>query len=1368
MWLESLEDRTLPSASVLFDSFTGELAIRTDAGDNVVREVLTAGGFLDVTANGQEYSSDPTSAAFDKSLAGASDTTLAGIRFDGGGGQDTLILGSQTLPDSLTVSATGANITVDGAVHSSAITLAGSGWVTIAVGALLRADQIAVTADVFANSGQLNADGAAGGRIFVSARSVLNTGQITVAGTVGDGGRVQVAFSESYVDTAAALTSAGGGGAAGNGGVVTIDGGTTGRLFSSGSQVATGSAGGSIDLLGREVVLDDATVDASGHFGDGGRVTLWSEQDTEFSGSISARGGVDGGSGGFIEVSGADSVTFAGTADAGAPGGRAGTVLLDPKNLVIDASAGVFPQFNLIDPHPTLGSNFGDSVIVLGNGNVVVTNPHDNFGGTNAGAAYLFNGLTGALISSLVGSSANDTIGSTGVIDLSNGNYVIASRHWSGNLGAATWGSGTVGVSGTVSQTNSLVGSSTGDLVGEGLFALQNGNYVVTSPSWSGDRGAATWGSGTTGVTGIVSATNSLVGSNPAAGTTPGDEVGSDITDLQNGNYVVSSPSWNHGRGAATWGSGTTGVTGVVSETNSLVGSNPASGNRSGDEVGDFIAALQNGNYVVSSSSWNNDRGAATWGSGTAGVTGAVSATNSLVGSNPAVGTTPGDEVGSDITALQNGNYVVGSPSWNSDRGAATWGSGTTGIIDVVSATNSLIGSNPRAGTAPGDEVGAITTALQNGNYVVGSPSWNSDRGAATWGSGTTGIIDAVSATNSLVGSNPAVGTTPGDEVGASVTALQNGNYVVGSPRWNSDRGAATWGSGTTGIIDVVSATNSLVGSNPAVGTTPGDEVGASVTALQNGNYVVGSPSWNSDRGAATWGSGTTGIIDVVSATNSLVGSNPAVGTTPGDEVGANVTALQNGNYVVASPNWNGKSGATTWGSGTAGVTGIVSGTNSLVGANPNDQVGLLGLDEESGNIYGVFALSNGNYVVGSAFWNGNRGAATWCSGTSGQTLDGNSNINAQNSLVGLSANAGLVDIGDSAAFQSFVVNFVTEGSGRVTVGLVDPNQLTFARGQAQTVTITPGFLTRTLNTGTAVVLQASNDITVNSPVTVSAGGNGGALTLQAGRSILLNASITTDNGALTLIANDQLANGVVDSQRDPGSAVITMAAGTTLNTGSGALTVQLRDGAGLTNHDSGAITLQTVTAGSASVVNNGPSAGSNIILGTVTTSGAQSYTNPNGTATVTGNLTTTNSPVTFNQSVVLNAGLTINVGTSAVNFAGGTAAPNPGTLTVTGGFVLTSSTTFSARLNGTDPSNYSQVMASGPINLGGGTLSLVLGFQTPVGSTYTLLTTSSGPIQGTFAGLPEAAIFTQGGSTFQITYQGGPGGNSVVLTCLG
>lgn len=114
--------------------------------------------------------------------------------------------------------------------------------------------------------------------------------------------------------------------------------------------------------------------------------------------------------------------------------------------------------------------------------------------------------------------------------------------------------------------------------------------------------------------------------------------------------------------------------------------------------------------------------------------------------------------------------------------------------------------------------------------------------------------------------------------------------------------------------------------------------------------------------------------------------------------------------------------------------------------------------------------------------------------------------------------------------------------SGRVYVGLGDLNALTFGRAMAQDVTIRSDAITRQLNAGSALTLQASNDITVNSAITANnAAGNGGHLTLQAGRSILVNAAITTDNGNLTLIGNDRLANGVVDAQRDAGAAVITL-----------------------------------------------------------------------------------------------------------------------------------------------------------------------------------------------------------------------------------
>jgi hypothetical protein len=669
-------------------------------------------------------------------------------------------------------------------------------------------------------------------------------------------------------------------------------------------------------------------------------------------------------------------------------------------------------QIDIVGP---AGSGaFGTSVTVLPNGNIVVTDPFYDDGATeDVGAVYLYNGETGALISTLTGSTAGDRVGSDAygnprVTVLSNGNYVVGSPAWhngaAAEAGAVTWGDGTTGVSGVVSAANSLVGGSAEDRIGGGVRALGNGNYVVYSAVWdngpSQSAGAVTWGDGTTGITGVVSEANSLVGS------APGDQLAAmGVRVLVNGNYVVPSPFWDNGTvtdvGAVTWGDGTTGISGVVSEANSLVGS------AAGDQVGIAgVTALSNDNYVVSSPTWHNNgaayAGAATWGDGTTGITGVVSEANSLVGS------TANDGV-YRVTALSNGNYVVSSSGWDygaiADVGAATWGDGMTGITGPVSAASSLVGSTAY------DRVGYFgTIALSNGNYVVLSPYWDhgavTDAGAVTWGDGTTGIASVVSEANSLVGS------TANDLVGSwGVTPLSNGNYVVVSPYWDngtiSAAGAVTWGNGTAGTSGEVSEANSLVGS------APGDQVGyvshsiSGVTALSNGNYVVPSPFWDcgsiTNAGAATWGDGAAGTSGEVSEANSLVGS------TPGDQIGyvsdygPGVGALSNGNYVVRSPLWdNGAvvdTGAATWGDGTTGAVGAVSEANSLVGSTAGDRVGYV-----SGANTGFKALSNGNYLISSRYWdNGgtvDAGAATWGNGTSGTTGP----VSAANSLVGSTA----------------------------------------------------------------------------------------------------------------------------------------------------------------------------------------------------------------------------------------------------------------------------------------------------------------------------------------------------------------------------
>ena len=595
---------------------------------------------------------------------------------------------------------------------------------------------------------------------------------------------------------------------------------------------------------------------------------------------------------------------------------------------------------------PPGSGRFGEAVKVLPNGNIVIVDPSANF---DRGAVYLYT-PGGNLVSALNGSGSGDRVGSGGILVLDNGNYVVGSPEWSdpasgaAAVGAATWASASLGVAGAVSAANSLVGDSADDAGGRSMFPLRNGNYVVAVPDWDdpdsgvADVGAVTWANGLTGKVGALSAADSLVGS------TELDQVGSGgVVALPNGKYLVRSSQWNNGpdipgAGAVTllWGNATTSAS--VSALNSLVGSTE------GDFVGSHgVTVLANGNYVVRSPLWSNagaaQAGAVTWVSGDTGLVGPVTPQNSLVGS------TTVDKVGSALTALTNGNYVVGSSLWDAagvpDVGAATWGNGGGGTVGVVDAGNSLVGAQA------GDKVGAGITALSNGHYAVRSPTWLAQRGAVTWGEGVQGLTHgAVTPFNSLVG------TGPGDRIAdAGVVALSNGHYAVASPAW-SGVGAATWCNGNQASAGQVSLAISLVGSSV------GDAVASDgIVALANGHYVVKSSQWHAQRGAATWRDGTAATGAEVSPGNSLVG------TLVGDHVGVAVTALTSGHFVVASDAWSGVGlpgiGAVTWANGNGSVIGAVSAANSLVGSTAGDRIGLAG----------VPALPDGGYLVRSPAW---------------------------------------------------------------------------------------------------------------------------------------------------------------------------------------------------------------------------------------------------------------------------------------------------------------------------------------------------------------------------------------------------------------
>ena len=373
------------------------------------------------------------------------------------------------------------------------------------------------------------------------------------------------------------------------------------------------------------------------------------------------------------------------------------------------------------------------------------------------------------------------------------------------------------------------------------------------------------------------------------------------------------------------------------------------------------------------------------------------------------------------------------------------------------------------------------------------------------------------------------MGDASGDRVGNSFIQQfsfpNNGKYYVTTSAWHSSAGVVTWIDGAAPLVGAVSSANSLVGS------TANDQVGsAGVRDIGSGKSLVVSPNWSNgtatNAGAVTWIDAAAPITGVVSSANSLVGVNLGDGVGSGG-VNPNGT-LASGDYIVSSPSFGGV-GALTVGSKSGGISGVVSGANSLIGFGTNYQL----------------ANSNTRLLVG-----------------------------APNASSGGFTNNGRLCLYAGGAGCA----------GGTTLG----PQL-YADNTGASVTITPAQITAMTNNGTNVLLQASSDITLDALsdiVTNNPSGAGGDLKLQAGRSIFLNSNIFTDDGNLTIIANDSTANGVVAANRDAGTAEITMADGTKLDAGAGRVDIQLRDGFGHSGfHDSASsINLRSITAASLSV----------------------------------------------------------------------------------------------------------------------------------------------------------------------------------------
>ena len=324
------------------------------------------------------------------------------------------------------------------------------------------------------------ADDAGGGSVRISAQTGTAdiSGDINASGDQGAGGSIIVEASQVKL-TAARLDASGLVG----GGVINVGGGLGGK--------DTTVANATTTTVDKDSVLKVDSLQS----GVAGSVVVWSDGTTTFDGSISARAFGASGNGGFAEVSGKEHLIMRGHADLRAAHGSAGTLLLDPGTVTIQAGGGAN-----VGP-----DTFDDSFIVaqLGMGNLTIATSGANAGtediNINAGTRIIWNNTTpigsgGSNATTLrlqAGNNINalddviiqntqtgDGVATTGTRVVTNTGGVVFLAGKNINIGSATGRTGAVAIGSEFGQNIFIAGVAPG--------ALGTTNAAAITPGQAG------------------------------------------------------------------------------------------------------------------------------------------------------------------------------------------------------------------------------------------------------------------------------------------------------------------------------------------------------------------------------------------------------------------------------------------------------------------------------------------------------------------------------------------------------------------------------------------------------------------------------------------------------------------------------------------------------------------------------------------------------------------------------------------------------------------------------------------------------------------------------------------------------------------
>ncbi len=1215
-----------------------------------------------------------------------------------------------------------------GELRSEGLITAPDGTVALVAPRLLHSGRIEARRVGLAAAGSVLVDVEGDGLVFFNARSEGLQARLSVLGNVlADGGSAELraAARASFADTVLNLEGVVQARSLGmREGRIVIDGGAEGLTRIAGRLDATSVGGGGVqghadgrggDVLvqGAHVLLDRGTVvDASGaggggrvrvggdfqganpevrnalrvgvmpgvrlaanaqEQGDGGTVIVWSDEATRFHGAADVRGGAAGGNGGLVEVSGKAYLDYRGSADRSAPRGRAGTLLLDPTDLTIqaatpDLNGDTTPGDDLSSTSLLFAAAGADSRITagavqtqLGLGSVTLQASNN----ISVAAA-----ITSASANSLLLQAGNSIAVSApisvgGGLTLSANDATSPARTASGNvaLTAALTAAGTVTISNnggsgvhqiganisantlavtgdlalTAATQWTLAGASTlaGSLSGSGSL-VKAGAGVLTLNGNSSFSGATSVNGGGLTLGGTLASTSISIGSGGTLALAAADRLADTASvDVSGGTLTLAG---NDTIGTLTLAGGTLSGTGALS-----AGALSSSGGSSlRVTVNASTATVTDGTLTVGNGATAGALVASTSTTINAGATLAFARSDNIAfGSIAGSGTLrqagagdlllSGTAPGLDAVNVASGSLTLGNGSSDRIKDSATL-TVSSGAAVVLGNNDETVGSLVLAGTLNGTRkltAGSGSYTLQAGSTV------NAELGAGTLQVSGNSTLNASSDTT-------AVNITAGTLTLGSANLLSNSADVT-----------VAASAGLTLSADETVATLTLAGT---LAGGAGNRLTAATYTLQSG-AVVGADlgagtlqvSGNSTLNAST---GTT-AVNITTGTLTL-GSANLLPNSADVTVAAGAGLTLSANETVATLTLAG-----TLDGGTANTL-TTTGLATLAGASVQASLQADSLVHTSGSstlrapvtVTGSATLSGGTLNVGNGAAAGTLAAATISLAGGALVLaSGNTDRIANTSNVSVSGGSTLTLNNASETIAALTLaDGTVAGSGTLSATSLSSSGSSTLSAAVSTATasVTGGTLT-VGNGATAGALAASTSTTVSSGATLSfARSDNIAFGSIAGSGTLRHAG----SGTLTLGGSS------------PGLAGVQV-------TGSGNLV--LANGSGNRLNDSAAVTVNT--GATFTLGDNGETVGSLSLAGVLagsTTLTAATYTLQAG-AQVDANLGAGTLNVSGNSTLAGTAlAAAVNVNSGTLTLGAAERLDNASVVTVASGAGLT------------------------------------------------------------------------------------------------